>query len=114
MGLTADKIGGLFTKLLLKGDPGAAMAAGKGPVTPEWAATHGYTQFRTPGMPTIKEVAEITPAGVSLYSLYAKEKQQKERTKDIRKTTRKKKIEEEEKQKRSRLLRRPSRERGIL
>lgn len=114
MGLTADKIGSLFTKLLLKGDPGAAMAAGKGPVTPEWAAAHGYTQFRAPGASTVKGVAEITPAGVSLYSLYAKEKQQKERTRDIKKTTRKKKIEEEKRQKKNRLLRRPSRERGIL
>lgn len=114
MGLSADKIGSFFTKLLQRGDPSAAMAAGKGPVTPEWAAAHGYTQYRTPSIPTIKEVSEITPSGISLYSIYAKERQEKKRIKTVKKTVKKKKIEEEERRKKSRLLRRPSRERGIL
>lgn len=114
MGLSVDRIGSLLTKLLQKGDPSAAMAAGKGPVTPEWAAAHGYTQFRTPGASTLKGTAEVLPSGISLYGLYAKDKQRKERAKTAKKETKKKKIEEEERQKKSRLLRRPSRERGIL
>jgi hypothetical protein len=114
MGLSADKIGSFFTKLLQKGDPRAAMAAGKGPVTPEWAAAHGYTQYRTPGMPTVKGAAEVAPSGVSLYGIYAKEKREKKRIKAVEKTAKRKKSEEEDRRKKSRLLRRPSRERGIL
>jgi hypothetical protein len=114
MGLSADKIGSFFTKLLQKGDPSAAMAGGKGPVTPEWAAAHGYTQFRTPGMPTMKGVAEVTPSGVSLYGVYTKEKQEKKRVEAVKKGVKQKKTEAEERKRKSRLLRRPSRERGIL
>lgn len=114
MGLSAEKIGSFFTKLLQKGDTAAAMAAGKGPVTAEWAAAHGYTQYRRPGTAEIKGIAEVIPASVSLYGVYAKEKQTKERTKSAKKETKKKKIEEEDRRKKNRLLRRPSRERGIL
>jgi hypothetical protein len=114
MGLSADKISSFFTKLLQKGDPRAAMAAGKGPVTSEWAAAHGYTQFRTPGISTLKGAAEVLPSGVSLYGIYAKEKREKKRIATVKKTTKKKKVAEEEKRSKQRLLRRPSRERGIL
>ena len=115
MGLSAEKVGNFFTKLLQKGDPVAAMAAGRGPVTAEWAKKHGYTsQYMTSGALSLKDVAETTPAGISLYGVYAKEKQEKERVKAVKKGKKKKILEEEEKQKKSRLLRRPSRERGIL
>lgn len=114
MGLSADKIGSFFTNLLQKGDPRAAMTAGRGPVTPKWAAAHGYTQYRTPDMPTMKGISEVTPTGVSLYSVYAKEKQEKKRVATVKKKTKQKKTEIEERQRKGRLLRRPSRERGIL
>jgi hypothetical protein len=114
MGLSADKIGSFFTKLLQKGDPSAAMAAGKGPVTSEWAAAHGYAQYRTPSMPTMKGVSEATPAGISLYGIYAKGKQEKKRVEAVEKGAKQKKRLAEERRSKKRLLRRPSRERGIL
>jgi hypothetical protein len=114
MGLSADKIGSFFTKLLQKGDPHTAMAASKGPVTAEWAAAHGYTQYRSFGATELKGVAEAIPTGVSLYSIYAQKRQAKKRIESVKKETKQKKIKAEERQRKSRLLRRPSRERGIL
>jgi hypothetical protein len=114
MGLNSAEIGSFFSKLLQKGDPAAAMAAGKGPVTADWAATHGYKQFRTPDMPTIKGVAEVATPSISLYALYAQRKQEKERIENVKKTAKQKVVKAEERVKRSRILRRPSEERGIL
>lgn len=114
MGLNSAEIGSFFTKLLQKGDPATAMAAGKGPVTADWAAAHGYKQFRTPGIPTVKGVAEVATPSISLYALHVQRKQEKERIKDVKKTAKERVVKAEERQKRSRVLRRPSRERGIL
>jgi hypothetical protein len=112
MGLSVDKLGNFLTNLLQKGDPSAAMAAGKGPVTAEWAKAHGYTSSSV--ALSLKGVSETTPAGISLYSVYAKQQQEKGRIKAVKKTAKKKQIEEEDRRKKKRLLRRPSRERGIL
>lgn len=114
MGLPVDKIGSLFSKILQKGDPGAAMAAGKGPVTAEWAITHGYKQYRTPGMPSAAGTLETAKVGTSLYSIYAKERIERKRIQQVERTTKRKKVVAEEERKKRRLLRRPSRERGIL
>lgn len=114
MGLSADKMGSFFTKLLQKGDPAKAMAAGEGPVTANWAAAHGYKQFRTPGAAEIKGLSEIATPGISLYALHVQRKQEKERIKDVKKEAKQKTVKAEERQRRSRILRRPSRERGIL
>lgn len=114
MGLTSAKIGSLFTKLLQKGDPQAAMAAGKGPVTAEWAKTHGYKQFRTPDIAITKESVKLAGEATSLYGIYAKDKATRKRVKQVEKETKKKKLLAEERRVKSRILRRPSRERGIL
>jgi len=114
MGLSADKLGSFFTKLIQKGDPQAAMAAGKGPVTTEWAASHGYKQFRSPDIPLTRESLKLVGEAASIYGIYAKHKETKKRIKTVKKETRKKKTEAELRRRRSRLLRRPSRERGIL
>ena len=114
MGLTSAKIGSLFTKLLQKGDPHAAMAAGKGPVTAEWAKTHGYKQFRTPDIAATKESVKLAGEVTSLYGVYAKDKITKKRIKEVEKETKKKKLLAEERRVKNRILRRPSRERGIL
>lgn len=100
--------------MLQKGDPQAAMAAGKGPVTAEWAAAHGYKQFRTPSVPITKETVGLAKEGTSLYGTYAKAAETKKRVKKVERETKQKKLLAEEKRKKSRILRRPSRERGIL
>lgn len=114
MGLTSANIGDFFTKLLQKGDPHAAMAAGKGPVTAEWAEAHGYKQFRTPNIAVTKESVKLAGEVTSLYGTYAKDKATKERIKAVKKKTKKKKLLAEERRVKSRILRRPSKERGIL
>jgi hypothetical protein len=114
MGLSSSNIGSFLTKLLQKGDPQAALAAGKGPVTAEWASTHGYRQLRTPGIALTTESIKIAGEAAGLYSLYDKHGEQKKREKKVKKDTEKKKIAAEEHKRMSRLLRRPSRERGIL
>lgn len=114
MGITSTQIGSFLTKLIQKGDPHAAMAAGKGPVTAEWAAEHGYTQFRSPGVPLTKESIKLAGETTSLYKTYAQDKERKKRIKEVKKDTKKKKLMAEERRQKSRLLRRPSKERGIL
>jgi hypothetical protein len=117
MGLTSAKIGSLFTKLLFKGDPLAAVAGGAaehGPVTPAYAAAQGYKQFRGPGLTTVKETIKLAKEATSLYGTYAKDKETKKRIKKVEKDTKRKKQMEEEHRQKSRILRRPSRERGIL
>jgi len=114
MGITSAQIGSFFTKLIQKGDPHAAMAAGKGPVTTEWAREHGYKQFRAPGVPLTRESFKLAGEATSLYGIYARDKETKKRIKKVKKETKKKKTEAEIRRRKSRLLRRPSRERGIL
>jgi hypothetical protein len=114
MGLTSANISSFFTNLLQKGDPLAAMTAGKGPVTAEWAKTHGYKQFRTPDIAVTKEVTKLAGEATSLYGTYAKDKAAKKRIKAVKKETKKKKLLAEERRVKSKILRRPSRERGIL
>ena len=114
MGLSTEKVGSFFTGLVRKGDPRAAMAAGEGPVTAEWAKEHGYTQFRQPGMSATGEILKATKESTSLYGAYAKEKEKKKRLKKVEKETKRKKGLAEERKRKSRLMRRPSRERGIL
>lgn len=114
MGLTSANIGSLFTKLFQKGDPQAAMAAGKGPVTAEWAKTHGYKQFRSPDIPLTTKSLGLAGEVTSLYGVYAKDRATKKHIKKVEKETKKKKLLAEERRVKSRLLRRPSRERGIL
>jgi len=114
MGITSAQIGGLFTRLFQKGDPVAAMAAGKGPVTAEWAKAHGFKQYRTPGVPAARETLKVVSEGTTLYGVYAKRRAAKGRIKEAKKETKKKRAEAELRRKQERLLRRPSRERGIL
>lgn len=92
----------------------AAMAAGKGPVTAEWAKTHGFTQYRAPGVPATREMLKVVSEGTTLYGVYAKRREVKERIKKTKKETKKKIAEADLRRRQSRLLRRPSRERGIL
>ena len=114
MGINSEQIGSFFTKLIQKGDPQAAMAAGKGPVTAEWAAQHGYRKFRSPSIPSAKESLEMAGDVGSLYTIYAKHQEQKKRIRKVKDETKKKRREIEERRRTGRLLRRPTRERGIL
>lgn len=90
------------------------MAAGKGPVTAEWAKTHGYKQYRVPNVPLTKASVKLVGEGASLYGTYAKAAETKKRIKKVEKETEEKKISAEKRRRDSRIMRRPSRERGIL
>jgi len=115
MGISGSisQFGTFINSLIRKGDPEAAMAAGKGPVTAEWAKTHGYTKPIV-DLPEAKSVAELSRGGAEIYKLYVGQKMIRERKEKVKKETRRKIKEQRRRTKEGRLLRRPSRERGIL
>ena len=61
-----------------------------------------------------RAAVEMVEAGASLYTQYAQHQESEKRAKKVKKETKRKISDAEERRKKSRLLRRPSRERGIL
>jgi len=115
MGTTGSlaQLGLYLHSLTRKGDQAAAMAAGKGPVTAEWAKEHGYTE-PVVDLPSAKSVTELSRGGAEIYKLYVGKRIIEERKEKVKKETRRKLEEQRRRAKERRLLRRPSRERGIL